>query len=1101
MWIVRLALRRPFTVAAFCLVILLLGVLSGGSMPVDIFPSIDIPVVIVVWNYPGLSAEDMERRVTFLSERSMSTSVGGISRIDSQSIDGTSVLRVYFEQNTDIGSAISQIVSSSLSASRSMPPGMQPPVVLQYNASNVTVAQLTLSGSASEEQLFDWGLNFLRVRLFTVPGLSTPAPYGGKQRQIVVDVDQARAQAHGISPQTIVNAVLSQNVILPAGAARFGDTTYDVLVNGSPPTVEEFNRLPIASTQGAMVYLGDVAHVYDGYALQTNVVRVDGNRASYLALLKKQNASTLAVIDTTRDMLPSLRAIAPKGVELKMEFDQSRFVRAAVSGVLREAVIAASLVALMVLAFVGSWRSTVVVIVSIPMSIMVGICGLKLTGQTFNLMTLGGLSLVIGMLVDDATVEIENINRNRGEGKEILPAILTGARQVALPALAATLSICIVFFPVVLLTGPARYLFFPLALAVVFSMLASYLLSRTLVPTLSSMLLAKEKPDNEREKEEEQAPHPPFFSRLNRRRRHAFEWLAKRYETLLDAAIARRRTVLVLAGLFVASSVMLYGYVGLDFFPSVDAGLLRFHVRAPAGSRIEQTERIVDGIEQDVRKVIGPDHVEAIDDNIGVPVFYNLGFVDSANADESDAEVTVGLQPKHDAPARMMDRIRTRVGADFPGSTLYFESADVVSQVLNFGLPAPIDVQVEAREYKEALPFAFRLKRELEGIPGATDVRIGQVLGRPSLEVDVDRERAAQLGLREQDVAGSLLTSLSSSVLSSPNFWVSPQNNVNYNVIVRAPYFHVSDVPMLMSIPITGATDAMAGSPASTGYDPQTPSPPPTATPIAPYLGSLATIRPVTTRASIHHESVQPTIDVECNVQGRDLGGVSDDVKAAVRRLGKLPAGVNVLVAGQSTTMSTAFGRLGLGMLIAVALVYLLLVVLFQSWIDPLLILLAVPASLSGVLWMLAVTGTTLNVESLMGAIMAIGIAASNSILLVHFANDRRSEGSDKDEVSPVDAAVHAGRTRFRPVLMTALAMVLGMAPMAIGLGEGGEQNAPLGRAVIGGLLVSTFATLIVIPCAYSVFRRKAPAANAHDRLVDEAERKDQEGSPAGATP
>ncbi len=758
---------------------------------------------------------------------------------------------------------------------------------------------------------------------------------------------------------------------------------------------------------------------------------------------------------------------------------------------IREAAIAASLVALMVLAFVGSWRSTLVVAVSIPLSVLVGIVGLKLTGQTFNLMTLGGLALVIGMLVDDATVEIENINRNRNEGKEILVAILTGARQVALPALAATLSICIVFFPVVLLTGPARYLFGPLALAVVFSMLASYLLSRTLVPTLSSMLLAKEKPEDERMREEEGKPNPGFFSRVDRRRRRAFERLAGVYESALDAALARRKTMLVLGAIFVVASLGLYGFVGLDFFPSVDAGLLRFHVRAPPGSRIEQTERIVDGIEQDVRKSAGPGQVEAIDDNIGVPVYYNLGFVPSENADESDAEVTVGLAPKHDQLYGLMDRIRKNTARDFPGSTLYFESADIVSQVLNFGLPAPIDVQVQAREYKDALPFAFRLRRDLEGIPGATDVRLGQVLNRPALQVDVDRDRAILLGLHELDVASSLLTSLSSSIIFAPNFWVNPQNNVNYNVIVQAPYFHITDIPTLMSMPVTGASGSLP-SPIASGFAPPNQPTPPSVTPIAPYLGSLATIYPITTRALIHHESVQPTIDVECNVQGRDLGAVSSDVKAAVARLGKMPPGVNVVVAGQGQTMSTAFGRLGLGMLVAVILVYMLLVVLFQSWIDPMLILLAVPASLSGVLWMLSITGSTLNVESLMGAIMAIGIAASNSILLVHFANDQRLTG----EASPLVAAAYAGRTRFRPVLMTALAMILGMLPMALGLGEGGEQNAPLGRAVIGGLIVSTCATLLIIPCAYATFRTKAPSVGKRDREVNDADREGTEGNP-----
>jgi multidrug efflux pump subunit AcrB len=1090
MWIVRLALRRPFTVAAFCLVVMLLGALSAGTMPIDIFPAIDIPVVIVVWNYPGLSAEEMERRVTFLSERGMSTSVNGITRIDSQSIDGTAVLRVYFEKDTDIGAAIAQVTSISSTVLRTMPPGITPPVVLQYNASNVTVAQLTLSGTASEQQLFDWGLNFLRLRLFTIPGLSTPAPYGGKQRQVEVDVDQARAQAHGVSPQSIVSAVLSQNVILPAGSARFGDRDYDVLVNGSPTTIEAFNKVPIAASNGATVYLGDVAHVYDGYATQTNIARVDGRRAAYLAILKKANASTLAVIDTTRDLLPTLQAIAPKGVELKLAFDQSVFVRAAISGVLREGAIAASLVAIMVLMFVGSWRSTLVVAISIPLAILVGIVGLKLTGQTLNLMTLGGLSLVIGMLVDDATVEIENINRNRNEGKEILVAILSAARQVALPALAATLSICIVFFPVVLLTGPAKFLFSPLSLAVVFSMLASYLLSRTLVPTLSSMLLARERPEDARVCQEELNPHPTFFERLDCTRRHAFDRLAGWYMALVGAAMAHRKLVLALAAVFVVASTGLAGYVGLDFFPSVDAGLLRFHLRAPSGSRIEQTERVVDAVEQDIRSLVGNDQIDSIDDSIGVPVYYNLGFVNTENATEADAEVTVGLKPEHSDIMKMMDRIRHRVRDDFPGSTLYFEQADVVGQVLNFGLPAPIDVQVQARRFEDALPYALRLERDIAVIPGATDTRLGQVLDHPSLEVDVDRHRALQVGLHEQDVASSLLTMLSSSTLFAPNFWVNPQNDVNYNVVVQAPYFHVTDVPTLMSVPITTAVTSLQGQMAPAGYAPPTQPTPPPDTPIAPYLGSISDVHPIVTRASIHHETVQPTIDVECNVQGRDLGAVSSDVDAAVKRLGKLPPGVQVVVAGQSQTMSTAFGRLGLGMIVAVTLVYLLLVVLFQSWIDPLLILLAVPASLSGVLWMLSATRTTLNVESLMGAIMAIGIASSNSILLVHFANDRRLEA---ENVGPVEAALYAGRTRFRPVLMTALAMILGMAPMALGLGEGGEQNAPLGRAVIGGLLISTFATLVVIPCAYAVLRKRRPTIGRRDR---EIERADQ---PAGA--
>ncbi len=1029
MWIVRLALRRPFTVAAFCLVMLLLGVLSAGSMPVDIFPAIDIPVVVVVWNYPGMSAEDVESRITFVSERGISTSVNGVSRIDSRTIDGTAVLRVYFEPGADIGSAIAQITSASLSASRVMPPGIQPPVVLQFNASNVPVAQLTASGTASEQQLFDWGLNFLRVRLFTIPGLSTPAPYGGKQREVMVEIDAARAQASGVSPQDIVNAVISQNVTLPAGAARFGNTDYDVLINGSPPSTEAFNKLPIKLVNGALIYLGDVARVYDGYATQTNVIRVDGRRSTYLAILKKQNASTLAVIDSVKEQLPALRAIAPQGVELSLAFDQSIFVRAAVHGVIREGIIAAVLVALMVLAFVGSWRSTLIVCLSIPLSIVVGICCLKLTGQTFNLMTLGGLSLVIGMLVDDATVEIENINRNRGEGKEMLVAILDGARQVALPALAATLSICIVFFPVILLTGPARYLFFPLALAVVFSMLASYLLSRTLVPTLSSMLLPAEKPEKEGAEDEGGELPTGFWSRVDRGRRKALEKLLHTYDALLTAAMASRKWVLSLAVLFIVASGFLVTEVGLDFFPTVDAGLMRFHFKAPNGTRIEETERLVDSVEQDVRKIIGPE-IQTIDDNLGVPLFYNLGFVPSENAAGQDAEVTVELKPDHHSLIGYQDRIRSEIGRNFPGSTLYFEQADVVSQVLNFGMPSQVDVEVEARDFTQAVPFALKLERELQAIPGAVDVRLGEGLDRPSLRLDMDRERSMELGLTAQNVASSVLTSLTSSTLSSPNFWVEPKSRVNYNVVVQAPYYHVEDVATLMSTPITSGMSAPLGGLAGAAL---TTAPVSSNSPIAPYLGQLATLSPTTTRTAIHHETLQPAIDVECGVEGRDLGGVANDIDAAVKRLGKLPAGVSVKVSGQAQTMFTAFGRLGLGMLIAVVLVYLLLVVLFQSWIDPLLILLAVPASLSGVLWMLTITGTTLNVESLMGAIMAIGIAASNSILLVHFANDRRIEDESIDAEA---AALFAGRTRFRPVVMTATAMILGMFPMALGLGR-----------------------------------------------------------------
>lgn len=1088
MWIVRLALRRPFTVAAFCLVILLLGVLSAGTMETDIFPAIDIPVVVVVWNYPGLSAEDMESRVTFISERSISTSVNGVERIDSQTIDSTAVLRVYFEPDTDIGSAVAQITSASASVTRIMPPGMTPPVVLQFNAANVPVAQLTMSGTASEQEMFDWAVNFLRVRLFTIPGLSTPAPYGGKAREVMVQVKPERAAAKGLSPAAIVSALLTQNVILPAGTARFGDTNYDVLINGSPPTTADFNKLPIEAVNGATVFLGDVASVYDGYAPQTNMVHVDGRRASYLVILKKQNASTIAVVDSVRDLLPTLQAIAPKGIVLKLAFDQSKFVRGAVSAVIREAAIAAGLVALMVLAFVGSWRSTLIVAFSIPVALLVGICGLKITGQTINLMTLGGLSLVVGMLVDDATVEIENINRNRNEGMPTLRAILHGARQVALPALSATLSICIVFFPVVLLSGPARYLFVPLSLAVVFSMLASWLLSRTLVPTLASMLLAHEKTEDERAAEEAKREKPGFWARADLSREHVLERIRWLYGNVLRAAMGSRWVVLGAAVAFVVASGFLYGVVGLDFFPRVDAGLMRLHYHAPPGTRLEQTERLIARVEGTIRRIVPADELDTIDDNVGVPVSYNLGFVASNNANDADAEITVALAPKHGDLVAYQERIRTALRDELPGSTAYFEQADIVSQVLNFGTPSQIDVQVQARQHEQAVPIALRLERELRAIPGTVDVRLGEEIDHPALLVDVDRDRAMQIGLTEQDVASSLLTSLASSSLANPNFWVDPKNGVNYFVAVQTPIYRVHDLPSLLQTPITrpGGTP-LATSTASAGaaFAPPPRLPPPSVSPIAPYLGAFATVSPATTRAAIHHETVQPTIDVDCGVEGRDLGSVASDIDAAIRRLGSLPPGVDVVLQGQPQTMRHAFGRLALGMILAILLVYLLLVVLFQSWIDPLLIMLAVPAALSGVLWMLLLTGTTLNVESLMGAIMAIGIAASNSILLVHFANDRRLED---ERSSPVDAAVYAGCTRLRPVLMTALAMILGMTPMALGLGEAGQQNAPLARAVIGGLVVSTFGTLIVIPCAYAILRRRQPVIGMHDRAVSEAE-------------
>jgi CzcA family heavy metal efflux pump len=1056
MWIVRLALRRPYTVAVLCLLIFIFGWLSAQRMRVDIFPSIDIPVVIVVWNYPGLPAEDMERRVVLISERAYSTTVNGITRIDSQSISGVGILKVYFEPDADIGGAIAQITAVSLTASRIMPPGISPPSIIRYNASNVPVAQLTVSSETlSEQQLYDYGLNFIRVRLFTIPGLSTPAPFGGRFRQIMVDVDPAKVAAKGLSPQDVVQAVLQSNVLVPAGTAQIGRTEYDVTLNSSPQTVEEFNRLPVKVVDGATIYVGDVAHVRDGFAVQTNIARVNGKRATYLAILKHANASTIAVVDAARDAIPLIKATAPEGMEIKLDFDQSLFVRGAIANVLREAVISSLLVSLMVFGFLGSWRSMVIVSTSIPLAILTGVSGLFLTGQSLNIMTLGGLALAIGMLVDDATVEVENIHRNRHMGKQLTVAILDGAQQIAVPALAATLTICIVFFPVVMLFGPARYLFTPLALSVVFSMLASYLLSRTLVPSLARLLM-----------ERESLTHA---DRFNRWRDAVWEKFQNTYGRSLELVLAHRKFVFLCTAGVVVFTAMLPFVVGLDFFPAVDVGQMRLHFRAPIGTRLEETERLVEQVEQRIRSLIPPEELETINDNIGIPISYNLAFVSSDNIGSQDADIYIGLKPYHRPTEEYMDKIREALPKEFPGSSFYFQPADIVSQVLNFGLSAPVDVQIEGTDLDRSYAIARELRDRIREIPGATDVRIAQVLDHPALQVDVNRESAAQVGLSQRDVANNLLTTLSSSSLVNPSFWLSPQNNVNYFVVVQTPLARMQSVNDLMTTPLSlpQALQQTAGRSPLMDNTPGTSS----------YLGSIATLRPSRDKSLINHATVQRVIDVQCSVTGRDLGSVTQEIQKAIDGLKNLPRGTRIFIRGQSESMFNSFRSLGVGLMLAIVLVYLLMVILFQSWLDPFIIMAAVPGALIGILWMLGVTGTTLNVESFMGSIMAVGIAVSNSILLVTFANQARTER----EIGPLEAALQAGKVRLRPVLMTALAMILGMLPMALALGEGGEQNAPLGRAVIGGLVVATFVTLFLVPVVYSLLRRAPPRSHELD--------------------
>jgi multidrug efflux pump subunit AcrB len=1071
MWIVRLALRRPYTIAVMSLFILLMGALSLTRMIVDIFPTIDIPVVSVVWTYPGLSAEDMERRVVIISERSLSTTVNGIARIESQSIAGIGILNVYFQPGADIGAAIAQVSSVSSTILRILPPGMTPPNVIQFNASNVPVTRLTLSSpTIPEEQIYDYAINFIRVRLFTIPGLSTPAPFGGKQRQVNVDIDLRALEAKGLSPSDIVTALQASNLIVPAGTARIGSVEYNVQLNSSPSLIEQFSEIPVKVVGYRPVLLGDVARVSDSFADQTGMVHVNGRRAAYLAILKHADASTLAVVDATREVLPLIQSVAPNGLEIKVDFDQSVFVRNSIRGVVREALLASILVSLMILIFLGSWRSMLIVCTSIPLAIFVSIIGLNLMGQSVNIMTLGGLALAVGMLVDDATVEVENIHRNRAMGKPLTVAILDGARQVAVPAIVATLAICIVFFPVVLLFGPARYLFTPLALAVVLAMLASYLLSRTLVPVMARRLMAGERHDAHAETpptEAAPAKRIGIIRRLNDTRDRAFGRLQDAFGRVLDTALHHRAFTLIAFSIVGIVTMGLVWVVGTDFFPTVDAGQMRLHFRAPVGTRIEETEQVVLRVEDSIRQIVPPAELETINDMIGIPTFYNLAYVRTENIGGMDAEIQIALKEGH-APTRVYeDRIRRALHEDFPGSQIWFQSADIVSQVLNFGLNAPIDVQVEGTNMARSYEYARKLQNALQRIPGTTDVHIPQVLDYPTFQVNVDRVRAAELGLSQRDVANTMLISLSSSALVNPSYYLSPANGVNYIVAVKVPLRKLDTVGNLMSTPITSPTAGTLLQPASA------PLPTDVPTLATETLSNLSSIHRLATPGEISHYTVQRVIDVEAGVAGRDLGSVIADIRKVIagRDFNPLPAGTRINIRGQNEVMEQSFTRLLVGLVLANILVYFLMVILFQSWLDPFIIMMAVPGAFIGILWMLGLTHTTINVESMMGSIMAVGIAVSNSILLVSFANDLRVEHS----LSPVAAALEAGKTRLRPVLMTALAMIIGMLPMALAFGEGGEQNAPLGRAVIGGLLVATVVTLFVVPVIYSLLRRKLP--------------------------
>jgi multidrug efflux pump subunit AcrB len=1047
--------------------IMIMGIMSIRSMMVDIFPVIDIPVVNVIWNYPGLSAADMERKVVLLSERGISSSVNGVERIESQCQPGIGLLHVYFEKGTDIGAAIAQMSATANVSLHSMPPGIQPPFIIQFNATNVQVAQITLSSKTlPEDKIFDYALNFIRIRLFTIPGLSTPAPFGGKTREIVIDADPRAMEAKGLSPSDLLNALQAQNLIIPAGTARIGTREYNVELNSSPEVVKEFENIPVKSLNGQVVNMGDVAKIADAYADQTNVVRVDRHRAAYLSILKKSNASTLEVVEAAKEMIPVIKETAPDGLELKVDFDQSVFVENSIESVLHEAVTGAILVSLMIMFFLGSWRSIVIVCTSIPLSIFVGIIVLKLTGNSLNIMTLGGLSLAIGMLVDDATVEVENIHRNIGLHKPLTIAILDGAQQIAVPALMATLAICIVFFPVVLLTGPSKYLFQAMALSVVVSMMASYILSRTLVPVLARMLMASEYHGDT-------APRnvSAFKSvswKFNQWRDRRFGRFTERYVRALHNCLKNRTAVLLSVLVILVISLFLVKIIGTDFFPVTDTGMMKIHFRAPSGSRIEETERLVDSAEARIQQIIPRTDLGSVNDMIGVPLFYNLGFVQTDNTSSMDADILIALNPKHQPTEGYMRKIRSDLNANFPGCTIYFQSADIVSQVLNFGTSAPIDLQIMFNNYDSSYKYASKLKDAIRTIPGTADVNIKQVLDYPTFRINVDRERAQELGLTQQDAANAMLIALSSNTTVSPSFFINPVNNVNYTVAVKVPYAQLNSMNSVMNTPVTNNTSLM-----------QTVNPSPTDLPAAQAqpLGNIAIAKFQNEYDVISHYTVQRVMDITANVDGRDMGSVASDIEKKIAGIGHVPTGMHFYMRGQPEVMNETFKTLGLGLILSIVLVYFLMVILFQTWLDPFIILFAVPGAFIGILWMLAITGTTLNTVSLMGSIVAVGIAVSNSILLVSFANEVRVEKG----LNAIEAALEAGRTRLRPVLMTALAMVLGMIPMALGTGPGGEQNAPLGRAVMGGLIVATFVTLFIVPVIYSLLRKQEPTRHKLD--------------------
>jgi multidrug efflux pump subunit AcrB len=1043
MWIVKLALKEPYTIVVLGILIFLFGAIAIVRTPTDIFPNIDIPVVSIIWNYNDLEPQEMADRIVSITERNLTTTVDNIAHIESQSLYGIAVVKVFFQPTVSIDKAIAQITANSQTQLRQLPVGTTPPLIITYSASTVPILQLGLSGKGiSEQALNDYGLNFIRPRLVTIEGAAVPYPYGGKQRQVQVDLNTAALQSKGLSPLDVVNAITAQNLILPSGTSKIGLKEYNVdISNAAPETIAQLNRIPVKTVGTTTTYIGDVAWVRDGFPPQTNIVRVNGQRSSLITVQKNGNTSTLNIIAGIKALLPQIRQTVPAALDIKPLADQSVFVKSAIQGVVTEAGIAACLTGLMILIFIGSWRSTIIILVSIPLAIFTSIITFSAFGQTINIMTLGGLALAVGILVDDATVEIENINRNRAAGpdRDMDEVVLESAQQIATPAFVSTLSICIVFLPMFLLSGVARYLFVPLGEAVVFAMLASYFLSRTVVPMMAKYLLR-----NEHNAGQATKSRNPLV-RMQARFEEAFERLRERYHRLLERCLHHRRAFLVtfFAGCL-GSLVLLIPWLGRDFFPTIDSGSFNLHMRAPTGMRIEETARLCDLVERSIRQQLPPGQVSNIIDNIGLPYSgINTSYSSTGTVGTSDADILVTFATNNHKTAKYVHDLRINLAKQFPGVTFSFLPSDMISQILNFGLPAPIDIQVMGNDVEGNQKYADALIDHVRYVSGIADARIQQPFDEPYMHLWVDRTKAQQIGYNAQAIAQNVLISLGGSFQTSPTYWLDPKNRVSYQISTQTPQYRVNTLQDLANMPITGPT----------------PDAPPS------LLASFASIQRGTGMAVVSHYNIQPVIDIYAAVQGRDLGGVSGDITRLIDQTRKqLPRGSQVVLRGQVQTMRSSYVGLLTGLGFAIVLVYLLIVVNFQSWLDPFIIISALPAALAGIVWFLFVTHTTLSVPALTGTIMCMGVATANSILVVKFAGEQMDEGKD-----PVAAALQSGFTRFRPVLMTALAMIIGMMPMALGLGDGGEQNAPLGRAVIGGLLFATVSTLFFVPTVFSI--------------------------------